>query len=71
MTKEDLKIAMLNWKTEVLFASENGKQMYMQVDPFNNHINWHVKYGGGYYAEFYEDFDKACDFLLGAHYAKE
>lgn len=67
MTKKDLYDALTVFKPEILFASHNGRHMFLNVDIENKRLTWSVFYSDGYdgyYTQFDDDFDKACNFLL-------
>lgn len=61
--KEELNQKLLFFHPEIVFdGTVGGIQLIMEVDAFNNHINWDVQ-EGDHYIELMS-FDEAVDYYL-------
>ena len=63
MTKEELNERLLFFNPEIVFdGTLGGIKLIMEVDAFNEHINWSVQ-EGDHYTDF-ENFEEARDYYL-------
>lgn len=63
MTKEELNERLLFFNPEIVFdGTIGGIKLLMEVDTFNEHINWSVQ-EGDHYTDFM-DFEEARDYYL-------
>lgn len=63
MTKRELDERLLFFNPEIVFdGTTGGIKLLMEVDAFNEHINWEVQ-EGDHYTDF-EDYDEARDYYL-------
>lgn len=64
LTKQKLLSLFLFWQPEITFYEYDDKQIIMEVDPYNNHIYYSVKYQDGSLSDPYDDIDDAIDLFL-------
>ena len=65
MTKRELDGRFLLFKPEIVFdGTIDGIKLLMEVDAFNEHINWEVQEGNHY--TYFMDFEEARDYYLKA-----
>ena len=65
MTKRELDGRFLFFKPEIVFdGTIGGIKLLMEVDAFNEHINWEVQEGDHY--TYFNDFEEARDYYLKA-----
>ena len=63
MTKEELDERFLFFNPEIVFdGTPDGIKLLMEVDAFNEHINWSVQEGNRY--TDFKDFEEARDYYL-------
>ena len=63
MTKRELDERLLFFKPEIVFdGTPGGIKLLMEVDAFNEHINWEVQEGDHY--TYFMNFEEARDYYL-------